>query len=494
MKFLTKSLYMSGQRCPRLLWFSSRHQLPEPSLYDKHKFAQGRDFEKYVKKLFPDGMDLGNLKHGENIKETQNLIRQGKTIFEACMVSKNLFFKGDILQPSADGWNLYEIKASTDVKKVKKEHIPDLAFQKYICEKNGIKVINCFIEYINKDYIKQGNVIPSELVLQEDVTGEVNQIDDIEENSERYIKIIEQGKPPEFSISKKCNRPYECPLKDECRGNLPEYHVLQLTNWRKYWEFFEDGILSIKDIPKDEILSSKDRVIKEAVDGNKVIVNKDKIRNFLKELQYPLYYLDFETFDTAIPIFDQSRPYQKIPFQYSLHIQDENNKVKHFDFLALREKDPRPELLDRLEKEIGQTGSVIVFNKTFEIGVLKKLAEDFPEYESFVKNTIDRIIDLAEPFKNFDYYNPIQKGSYSLKAVLPAITGKDYLDLKISDGTDASMKYFYSHIKADLINIDDIRNNLLKYCGLDTEGMIWIIDGLFSRKIEQVSDGEVFGV
>ncbi len=326
--------------------------------------------------------------------------------------------------------------------------------------------------------------------MQEDVTREVNQIDDIEENSEKYIEIMEQREPPEVSISKKCNKPYDCPLKDKCWGNLPEYHVLQLTNWRKYWELFEDGILDIKDIPKDEILSSnKDQIIKEAVDGNKIIVNKDKIRNFSKELQYPLYYLDFETFDTAIPIFDQSRPYQKIPFQYSLHIQDENNKVKHFDFLARREKDPRPELLDRLGKEIGQTGSVIVFNKTFEIGVLKKLAEDFPEYESFIKNTINRIIDLAEPFKNYDYYNPIQKGSYSLKAVLPAITGKDYSDLEISDGTDASMQYFYSHIKADLKNVDEIRNNLLKYCGLDTEGMIWIIGGLFSQKIEQVSDG-----
>jgi len=476
MKFLTKSLYMSGQQCSRLLWFSSRHQLPELSLYDQHKFAQGRDFEKYVKKLFPDGVNLDNLNHGENIKETQNLIHKGKAIFEASMVYKNLFFKGDILEPSADGWNLYEMKAST---KVKDEHIPDLAFQKYICEKNGIKIKNCFIEYINKDYIKQGIVIPNELVLQEDVTGEVNQIDDVEENSERYIEIIKQAKPPEVSISKKCNKPYDCPLKDECWGKLPEYHVLQLTNWRKYWELFEDGILAIKDIPRDEILSSnKDRVIKEAVDRNKIIINKDKIISFLKELQYPLYYFDFETFDTAIPIFDQSRPYQKIPFQYSLHIQNENNKVKHFNFLAQREKDPRPELLVRLEKEIGQIGSVIVFNKTFEIGVLNKLAEDFPGYESFIEDTINRVIDLAEPFKNYDYYNPIQKGRYSLKAVLPAVTGKDYSDFEIDNGTDASMKYFYSHIKADLKNIDEIRNNLLKYCGLDTEGMIWIIDEL----------------
>jgi len=476
MKFLTKSLYMSGQQCSRLLWYSSRHQLPELSLYDQHKFAQGRDFEKYVKKLFPDGIDLGNLNHGENIKETQNLIRQSKTIFEACVVYKNLFFKGDILEPSTDGWNLYEMKSST---KVKDAHIPDLAFQKYICEKNGIKIKNCFIEYINKDYIKQGNIIPDELVLQEDVTGKVNQIDDIEENSERYIKIIEQGKPPEVSISIKCNKPYECPLKDECRGNLPEYHVLQLTNWRKYWELFEEGILDIKDIPKDEILSSnKDRVIKEAVDGNRIIINKDKIRNFLKELRYPLYYLDFETFDTAIPIFNQSRPYQKIPFQYSLHIQDENNKVKHYDFLAQGDKDPRTSLLRELKNVIGINGDIIVYHKPFEIGVLKDLARDFPENKDWIENMIDRIVDLEEPFKKLYYYHPKQKGKTSLKVVLPAITGKDYSDLEISDGTDASMQYFYSHIKADLKNIDEIRNNLLKYCCLDTEGMIWIIDEL----------------
>jgi len=475
-KFLTKSLYMNGQQCPRLLWFSSRHQLPELSLYDQHKFAQGRDFEKYVKKLFPDGIDLSDFSYGKNIKETQNLIRQGRIIFEASMVYKNLLFKGDILESTDDGWNLYEMKSST---KVKDEYIPDMASQKYICEKNGIKIKNCFIEYINKDYIKQGNVIPNELVLQQDVTGDVNQVCDIEENSEKYIEIMKQSKPPEISISIKCNKPYTCPLKDECWGSLPQYHVLQLTNWRKYWELYEEGILDIKNIPKDEILSSnKDRLIKEAVDGNKIIINKNKIRNFLKELQYPLYYFDFETYDTAIPIFNQSKPYQKIPFQYSLHIQDENNKVKHFEFLARRGKDPRPELLVRLKKEIRQIGSIIVFNKTFEISVLKKLAEDFPGYENFIENTINRIIDLAEPFKNYDYYNPVQKGRYSLKAVLPAITGKGYSNLEIGNGTDASMKYFYSHIKDDLKNIDEIRKNLLKYCGLDTEGMIWIIDEL----------------
>ena len=277
MNYLTKSLYMSGQQCPRLLWFSSRSQLPELSLYDQNKMAQGREFEGYVKKLFPDGIDLGNLEQVENIKETQNLINQGKTIFEASMVYKNFFFKGDILECSSNGWNLYEIKASTEVKK---EHIPDLAFQKFVCDKSGINIEKCFIEYLNKEYIKQGNIIPNELVLQEDVTEKVNQVKNVEENSEEYIRIIEQGNPPKILISKNCNNPYECPLKKACWGNLPDNHVLQLTDWRKYWELFEDGILDIKDIPKNVKLSPKDQLIKKAVDENKILITKDKICDF----------------------------------------------------------------------------------------------------------------------------------------------------------------------------------------------------------------------
>jgi CRISPR/Cas system-associated exonuclease Cas4 (RecB family) len=466
---------MNGQQCPKLLWYSSRNQLPELSFYDQHKFAQGRELEKYVKKLFPDGTDLGNLEHCENIKETQNLISQSKTIFEASMVYKNLFFKGDILECSSDGWNLYEIKASTEVKK---EHIPDLAFQKFVCEKSGINIKKCFIKYINKEYIKQNSIDPIDLVLKEDVTEKVNQVKNVEENSEEYIRIIEQGNPPEILISKNCNNPYECPLKKACWGNLPEYHVLQLTDWRKYWELFEDGILDIKDIPKNVELSPKDQLIKKAVDENKILITKDKISDFLKDLQYPLYYFDFETFDTAIPIFTKSKPYQKIPFQYSLHIQDENNKVNHLDFLAQGEKDPRPSLLRKLKNEIGKTGDIIVYHKSFEIGILKDLARDFPENKDWIENMIDRIVDLEEPFKKLYYYHPKQKGKTSLKVVLPTITGKDYSDLEISDGTDASMQFFYSHIKPELSNLEKIRGNLLNYCGLDTEGMIWIIEEL----------------
>jgi len=135
-------------------------------------------------------------------------------------------------------------------------------------------------------------------------------------------------------------------------------------------------------------------------------------------------------------------------------------------------------LLENLKSRIGDSGDVIVFNKTFENNVLRMLAEDFPEHKNWIENVLGRIVDLAVPFKSFYYYSPKQKGQYSIKKVLPSIAGKGYSGLEISNGGDASMQFFYSNIKHELEDAENIRKNLLKYCGLDTEGMVWIIDEL----------------
>ena len=472
---LTKSLFMSGEQCTKLLWYAQRKELPEINLSDRHKFAQGRDFEKYVKKLFLDGVDLSELRNEDNIKETQKLIAQKKTIFEAGFQFQDLFVKNDILEPVNDGWNLYEIKASTEVKP---EHIPDLAFQKYVCEKVGLKIKKCYVLFLNKEYAKNGEINPQDLVSKEEVTDEVNKIDNLEEHSKKYLAVFQNKTAPDVSIGKHCNKPHECSLKPMCWAYLPEYNVIQLTNWRQYWKFFEEGILDIKDIPKGTKLTDKDQIIKEACDKNKTIVANKKIKEFLASLHYPLYHLDFETFDTGVPIFDKSKPYQKIPFQYSLHVQPKNGKVEHFEFLAEGEGDPRPLLLENLKNQIGKIGDIIVFNKSFEINVLTKLAEDFPEHKDWINDVVKRIVDLAEPFKHFDYYNPKQKGQYSIKKVLPSLTGNGYSDLEINNGGDASTQFFYSNIKHELKNAQEIRENLLKYCGLDTEGMVWIVNEL----------------
>jgi len=475
MAILTKSKYMNGLQCPRLLWFANKKQLPEITLSDEHKFSQGHDFEEYVKKLYPDSIDLNEMDFKENLDKTKQLVEEKKTIFEAGFMLDNLFVRSDLIIPTKNGWDLCEIKSTT---KSKPQHIPDLAFQKYVLEKAGLKINKCFLIFLNKEYVKKGEINPKELIIKEDVTDQVNLIDDIEKNAQIFLNTIKQEDSPEICIGMNCNKPYDCPLKKACWGTLPENNVLHLTNWRVYWKLLDEGIEDIKDIPKGTKLTAKDQIIIEAIKENKPIISKEHIKHFLSSLNYPLYHFDFETFDTAVPIFDNSKPYQKIPFQYSLHIEQKDGSTEHREFLANGENDPRSELLEQMKNDLEGTGDIIVFNKSFEISVMKKLAEDFPEHDKWLQKAIGRIVDLADVFRPFYYYNPSQKGKYSIKKVLPAITGKSYSELEINNGADASMLYFYSHIKTKLENKKEIRKNLIKYCCLDTEGMVWIIERL----------------
>ena len=475
MQLLTKSKYMTGQQCLRLLWHSAKRLLPEKTIAEKQKLSQGHEFEEYTHKLFPDAMNLTNLEFNENLEKTKELIEQKKTIFEAGLKVGNLFLRADVLEPTKDGWNLYEIKAST---KQKPEHIPDLAFQKYVCEKAELNIRKCFVIFLNKEFIKNREINPKELSTIEEVTEKVNLIDDVEKNAKLYLEIINSNETPKILISKKCNSPYPCSIKKDCWNTLPKNNVLHLTNWRVYWKLFDDGVIDLKDVPENTKLTPKDQTILEAETQDKIMISKEHIKHFLSSLQYPLCHLDFETFDTAVPIFDKSRPWQKMPFQYSVHIQPKNGEITHYEFLAQGDEDPRYKLLEALKEHTKNSGSVIVFNKSFETNVLNKLAEDFPEHKDWIRNILDRIVDLAIPFQNYYYYNPIQKGKYSIKKVLPAITGKSYSELEINNGANASALYFYSHVKKEIDDKQNIRKNLLKYCCLDTEGMVWIIQEL----------------
>lgn len=195
--------------------------------------------------------------------------------------------------------------------------------------------------------------------------------------------------------------------------------------------------------------------------------------------------MDFETYATAIPLYDGLKPYQQVPFQFSLHlIEKEGKKAKHYSFIAEGSGDPRPEFLKELKKVWGEKGSVIVYNQSFEQTVLKKLAEYYPLYKSWVDSIVNRMIDLLIPFRSFAYYHPKQKGSASIKYVLPVLTGATYEDFEIANGSEASLEYLfithgsYGGEKATPEEIKKVRANLERYCGRDTEGMIWILEKL----------------
>ncbi|MBT6773820.1 DUF2779 domain-containing protein [Candidatus Woesearchaeota archaeon] len=472
MALLSKSKYLIGLQCPKYFWIMlhESNKISEHGLVTQQRFDEGHKVGQFAKKLFPEGIDIpeGNFK--ENLEKSKELIKQRKPLFEVAFMVDNLYSRADILVPvGKDEWDIIEVKSATKIKEV---NIHDVAFQKHVYEKAGLKIRKCFLLHINNKFVKKGEINPEEFFTKEDITVQVYlAIEGIETEISNILSIMKADVCPDIDIGKHCRDPYGCPLEDQCWGFLPEASVFDLyRGGAKSFQLFEDGVVNLNDIPETFKLNDKQGIQRDCDINNEIHVNKGKIKRFLATLQYPLYYFDFETFATAIPLYDGTKSYQQIPFQFSLHV-DDGKEIKHYEFLA-NPGDERKILLEEMKKVLGDSGSIIVFYQSFEIGRLKELAEAFPEYKKWVNGIIKRIVDLIVPFQNFDYYNPKQKGSCSLKKVLPAMTGKGYEGLEISDGETASILF-----TKDGLN-PKVRKDLLKYCELDTEAMIWMVDEL----------------
>lgn len=201
---------------------------------------------------------------------------------------------------------------------------------------------------------------------------------------------------------------------------------------------------------------------------------------FLGQLEYPVSFLDFETFGTAIPLIDDSAPFQQIPFQFSLHIlRRANTKLEHRSFLAEGTPDPRPEFMRQLQAVLPDSGSVVTYNASFETGRLKECCELLPEFKPWLRRVTPRVVDLLLPFRGFRYHHPAQHGSNSMKAVLPALTGKSYEHLAIQEGGAASREFLrVTHRQVTDAERRRVRRDLEEYCGLDTLGMVQIVDKL----------------
>jgi hypothetical protein len=482
LQLLTKSKYLSGLQCPKYLWiqFHEPERIPETDTVTQHMFDQGHLVGECAKQLFPGGIDIPQDDFMGNIDKTKEFLTERKALFEAGILAKEIYSRVDILNPvNEDEWDIIEVKSSTSVKDV---HIDDVSFQKHCCEKAGLKIRNCKLVYINNQYVKNGEIVPKQLFILEDISTQVEEVSEgIEERVLNLLEVISNKTCPEVTIGKHCLAPYDCSLRAECWEFLPENSIFDLRGGKtKQFTLYEQGIISIKDIPNDIPLSRQQQIQKECVITGTTHIEKEEIRTFLDMLEYPLYYLDFETMGPAIPIFDGVRPYQTIPFQFSLHIVvNDKSEPVHHSFLANGIEDPRPQLLHELHSLLGSEGSIIAYNSGFEEGVLKELVEAFSEYRDWLEGILTRIVDLLFPFGNFHYYHASQKDTASLKKVLPAITGKGYEEMGIGAGMDASIAYErITYGSATQEEMSSVRADLIKYCKLDTEGMLWIVEKL----------------
>ena len=483
--FLSKSKYMEGLQCQKLLWYeyNRRQDIPKVDALRQAIFDQGRRVGELAQKLFPGGIRLERHrmpeKHAEQSLES---LKFRKPLFEGGFVYKRAYALADMLVPvSRNGWDLIEVKSSTGIKG---EHLVDVAFQKYTYEGAGIKIRRCYLMYINNQYVRRGKVEPEKLFLKEDITKEVNRLETgIEKDVAVMLNVIAAKNMPNVEIGPHCNKPYTCPLKDICWDFLPdEGHVFMLSGGKKLaFEFMKRGILKIADISDDFDLKHKQVIQVSSHKAQEPYIDKEAIKEFIGRLKYPLYFLDFETIGSAIPVYELSRPYENIMFQYSLHVvKNKGVRPMHYSYLAPGDNDPRHEILKQLKNLLGDSGSIVAYNAGFEIEVLRNAVEIYPEFSGWFNKIEQRFVDLLKPFRNFFYYHPAQGGSASLKKVLPAVTDFAYKDMEIANGAIASHEYCRVTFNKDVDEEERrrVRAALEKYCHLDTMGMIEIVEVL----------------
>ena len=475
-----------GLQCPKLLWVTknNKERIPEPDKVAEAKFKEGEIIGELAKKWYPEGSDFADLDFKNNIDITRDALSSRKPIFEAGFLIDDLYSRADILFPvGEDEWDIIEVKSATKVKDV---NIHDVSFQKYVYEKAGLKIRKCFLMHVNNQYVKDGEIEPTELFHQEDITEKVEEFSKgIEERISEMQKIITSKDEPNFKIGIHCSDPYDCSLMDECWKNVPKGSVFEFYRMfkTKCFELHNGGIVCLNEVPEDIKLNDKQKIQRRlAFDGGKH-VDKKEIKNFLNNLQYPIYYLDFETINPAIPKFDGMKPYQRIPFQFSLHIQDQpDGELNHISFLAEGTSDPRPKFMQALKDNLGDSGSILVYNQGFEKGVMNECSDALPEFkEWYTHKVFTRIKDLWDVFKDFAYYDPKQKGSTSIKYVLPVLSDLKYDDLEIRNGSLASLEYErVTYGDVDGGELKKVRDALKKYCELDTLAEVEIIKALNS--------------
>jgi hypothetical protein len=482
--FLSKTKYMEGLQCPKLLWYeyNRKEDFPEVDAATQAIMDQGKTVGELAQALFPGGIRLERDEIPEKQSEKSLAVAKlRKPLFEAGFVYKKAYALADILNPVAnDAWDLIEVKSSSGVKD---EYYGDVAFQKYTYEGAGLKIRKCYLMYINNQYVRKEKIDLKKLFATEDVTRQCNKyVPEVEQNITDMLEVIKKGEP-EVRVGLHCERPWDCPIKDVCRSFLPPTDDIfcLYKGKEKAYELLERGILRVTDIPEDINLNYKQSIQVACHKTGSPHIDKKGIKDFLDTLEYPLYFLDFETINPAIPAYDNSRPFEQIPFQYSLFIvKDKHTKPQCYSYLAPGSEDPRPEILKRLKILLGNSGSIIVYNATFERTTLRHASEAYPEYQSWVASLEERIVDLLTPFQGFLYYHPDQAGSASLKDVLPVITKSNYDDMTIDSGDIASAEYYRITFGEGIDKKENqrVRAALKKYCKRDTKGMIDILAAL----------------
>ena len=484
---LSKSSFIRGLQCEKSLYLHKHdHNLKDLTSSSLQViFDQGTNIGLLAQKLFPNGVDASpenNFKVIESVGKTLGFINEDNTvIYEATFLFDEVLAALDILVKDEDGWKAYEVKSSI---KVSDTYIKDAAIQYYTITNSGIDLKDISIVHINNQYVKDGELDIHQLFTIESVFDQVLEFLPRIPNEVRRLKnVIKSPEVPNVDIGNHCSDPYDCDFKGTCWKHIPDYSVFNISGLKKDKKFdlYNQGLVTLDqiDLSQTDLNPNQILQIQSEVNGT-THINIEEIRNFTNGLNYPLYYLDFETIGPAVPKYDGSRPYQQLVFQYSLHVQEiSNSEIIHKEHLADPSQDPRIGFIEQLIQDCGTSGDILVYNIGFERGKLNDLIEVFPEYSYELLGIVNRLKDLMISFQQKWYYTPEMRGSYSIKYVLPALVPElSYNDLEIKEGGTASNTFLSMVNETFEGDVDDTKRQLLEYCKLDTFAMVKILEKL----------------
>lgn len=481
---LSKSQYTQYKHCPKHWWLSRRKKevLAPPSEALQTIFERGLFIGQVAREQFPGGVLVENAWQNPQaaVKRTQELMAQGvHAIYEAAFIYNGIFILADILEKTPSGWNLIEVKSSgisIDV-----IYWDDISIQNYVLSKCGLKVEHCYLMHINTKYFQDTDETDfKQFFLMTLADPELTPFEEIEKDL-AAMQALQQADEPEADLDKTgCKM---CPAHDYCWKDIPKGSVFEVFRGDKARQLIHEGMPRVQDLPPDSFNSANYNHWVEVYRTGKPYIDHSAIAQWLNQLEYPLYYLDFETGQPVIPLWKYSRPYQQIPFQFSLHVQEKpNGEFVHYEYLFDGKQDPRYGCAETLLKYIGEKGSIIAHNATFEKGCIKYMANDLPlpqEQKDALMRMVGRFMDTADVFRR-DYFHPKMRGSFSIKKVLPALVPEmTYDGMPIANGGQA-MNAFSVLYEGKLSSEQKakLRRDLLAYCEQDTWAMAKVVDVL----------------
>lgn len=491
---LSKSRLTAFHQCLKRFWLEVHcPDLRVDSPTSQKAFAIGHSVGDLAQKEHPNGILIGPGNPGDPIDwpkvfaETKEALALSprRPIFEATCRHDGVLVRADLLIPNGDGWHMAEVKSSSSVKPY---HVNDVAVQTWVMREEGVDIRTVELRHVDNKFVYPGGGRYEGLFYAGDVQDEV---ESLQSEVPRWIvdaRAVAASSEPAVPIGTQCKKPFACPFMGYCKelaGPGPEYPVTILPDNKGKSlarRLAEEGFADLRQVPADRISDPWLSTIHAVTCSGKPHLDSEGARRTLEALPFPRFFFDFETISFAVPIWAGNRPYEKLPFQWSCHVERSPGQFEHAEFLDLSGEDPLRACAEGLLAALETDGPILAYHASFERGILKSLATHFPDLRQALDAAQDRFFDLENVVQDY-YYHPEMRGSCSIKVVLPTVAPDlDYARLEeVQDGTGAQDAYIEA-INPDTTAVrrEELRQRLLTYCGLDTWAMVvlaWFLEG-----------------